>query len=434
MPIFEYSGLDPTGRPVSGEVYGANLEAAVANLTGRGFRVDHMAAQFGDPPPARPEQPAAAPIGTPSIHESPSFAEQALPTDRRSVVATDILGPLVGKVSLASLTFFFRQLSAMLNAGVNPVEALDTLAGQCPSPKLREVIHEMSQFARAGRPMSESMQRYPEVFTPVVMSLVRAGEQGGFLDDVLGQISDYLDREIALRNLIRRATIYPKLVLAASIVIFIGANQVIKMLAPNSPIRLESPLTSLAVWLILGPLLIGLFLFLRVGLHNPRVRFNWDLFVSRIPMIGKTSREFAMAKFGRAFGALYRAGVPVHQAFRLAADACGNEYWRARMNPAFRELETGAPITETLAKTGAFTPIVMNMVATGERTGNLDETLLKMSEYYEGEAETRSIQMGWATGVVALLVVALYVGYLYIKNLSGIVNQTYQGVEFLFPR
>src|SRR5438105_1088062 len=100
-----------------------------------------------------------------------------------------------------------------------------------------------------------------------------------------------------------------------------------------------------------------------------------------------------MAKFGTALAFLYKGGVPVHTGIRLAADACGNEYLRAQIVPAARTLETGAGITDTLRNTSAFTPIVMDMVETGERTGNMDQMLLHMSGFYEDEAETRAKQI-----------------------------------------
>ncbi|MBX7133476.1 MAG: type II secretion system F family protein [Fimbriimonadaceae bacterium] len=403
MPRFAYKALDMEGRLIDGQAEGATMDSVAKDLADRGLQVQNLS--------------MAAPAQVPRTAESPRAHVELGP---RSVFAKDIAGPLVGKVDLPHLSFFFRQLSTMLQAGVNPVQTLSTLSTQTQSPKLARIITEIGAGVQEGHPMSAVMQRYPEVFSPLVMSLVRAGEQGGFMDRILTQIADYLDQEIKLRQLLRRVTIYPKIVIGASIVILIAANAIIAAVAPNSPISLTSPLTRPATWIILGPLLVGLFLFIRVGLHNARLKQNWDQLILMLPGLGKTSKQFAMAKFGRAFGALYKAGVPVQQSFQLAADACGNEHLRAEMQPAIRELETGAGIADTFRATGAFNPIVLDMVSTGERTGNLDHMLNKMSEFYEGEAETRSIQAAIFTGVVCLLFVACYVGYVYISNLSGI--------------
>lgn len=439
MPIYDYRATSADGRHHTGSLYGRDPESVARELGTKGFAVTALW-ESGSPPTATPD-PSVNPTST----ESPRSTEVpvsepvppavgwegppgAPPVAPRSWVATSLLGPVVGRVGLPHLSFFFRQLAVMLGAGVNPVQSLETLAVQSSSPKLTAIIRELSGHALAGRPLSAGLQRYPEVFSPLMVSLVRAGETGGFLDDALRQTADYIEREIALRNLMRRTTFYPKLVVGASILIFVAANAIIRSLAPQSPVSLSSPLTQAATWVILAPVLVGLFLFLRVGLANPRIKYNWDLFVSVLPWIGKTSRQFAMAKFGRGLGALYQAGVPIPEAIRLASDACGNEYLRARLRPATIRLEGGEGIADTLQATGVLSPIVMNMLATGEKTGNVDQMMTKMAEFYEGEAEVRSVQMGWALGVAALLTVAVYIGYLFITNMQRVIGGPVQEI------
>lgn len=420
MPIFEYAAQDKLGNDVRGVVYGSSMDQAASELARMGMQVTQLQIQAGS---EYTEQ--AAP---PRPVEHSSIPPQA-PTHQRNYVATSIFGPVVGKISLPTLAFTFRQLGTLFSAGVNPVEVFESLAAQTSHPKMKRLLDEFKHHTMEGRPISFGMQRYPEVFTPLMLSIIRTGEEGGFVDQSMSQIANYLDRDIALRNLLRKVTIYPKLVLGASILIIGGASEIIKTVAPNSPISLSSPLTSWVTWLFLGPALIGLFLFIRIGLANPKVKYNWDAFVLKIPFIGRTYHQFAMAKFGRAFGALYLAGVPVTKALPLSADACGNEFLRSKIYQHARNLEEGAGIYETFKQTGAFDPIVLNMVSTGERTGELDQMLNKVSEYYEGEAETRSVQMGWVIGSVALLFVAVYVGYVYITNMSRVTSTYYNTAE-----
>lgn len=405
MPLYHYQATDEEGRPVSGIHEGAGVEQVAQELTARGLRLETVRIQDSRPPAAE----RAASAAPPPVDVGP-----------RPAWKTDIAGPLVGRVPLESQLFFFRQLSTMLGAGVNPVQSLDTLARQTGNAKLAAIVREAREVVLQGHPLSASLQRYPEVFTPLVISVLRAGEEGGFTDRALSQIADYIEQEIKLRNLLRRVTLYPKLTLVASVVIILGANMLIQMIRPDSPVSLQSPLTTWGTWIVLLPLLIGGFLFVRVGLQNPQIKENWDLLVLRLPGFGKTAHQYAMAKFGRAFAALYKAGLPIHRSFKLAADACGNQHLRAQMYPAFSRLEEGAAVTETMVATGAFNPIVLDMVSTGETTGNLDFMLNKVAEFYEGEAETRSVQTGIMFGVVVLLLVAVYVGFVYITNLVGI--------------
>lgn len=414
MPVFEYTATNPQGEAIRGTLFSQSLAAAAEDLARQGYQVQHVgvASSAGDPVPA--EFPPAPNAGT----ESPRPAETPRDiTSQRPYIMTDIVGPLVMKVPLSQLLFFFRQLATMLHAGVGMVQSLDTLSNQTHDLRLKNVVRELREHALAGRPISVGMQRYPEIFSPLMLSMIRVGEEGGSMDRSLQQIADYVEHEIEIRNLVRRVTIYPKLVIAASIIIVLGTNAIIASLGKQG--GLDSLLTRPTTWLFLGPLIVGLFLFFRVGLANPRIKHTYDEFLLALPGFGKTVRQLCMAKFGRAFGTLYAGGVAVPRAVELAADACGNEYLRSRMYPAAGRLKEGVGITHAFRETGAFSPIVLDMAHTGETTGNLDFMLNKVAEYYEDEGKTRSVQFGYALGVLALLAVAVYVGYTVITFYAG---------------
>jgi len=413
MPTFQYQAVNAEGQAVNGVLFGTSLDAALGELSRQGLQVSNIGVA------ASPHDPLndAPPTSRAGVAEV--VAERVIPsTEQRSYIATSVWGPLMGRVPLKDLAFFFRQASTMLNSGVPIVQSMNTLAGQTHTAKFREIVREIGAHVEAGRPMTAGMQRYPEVFTNIMVALTRAGEEGGFLDRALAQVADYLDREIALRNLYRRVTFMPKAQVFLSMLIIIVANAIINAVNPNA-MKLTSPLTSWQTWLWLGPLCVAIFLFFRVGLANPAIKGRWDAFVSNIPYLGKILRELSMAKFGRAFGALYKGGVPVTRAIQLSADACGNEYLRAKIYPAVQTLETGAGITETLRSTGAFNPIVIDMVATGETTGNLDQMLNKMAEFYEDEAATKSTQLATVVGIFLGLCVAVYIAFIVINFYTG---------------
>lgn len=454
MPTFQYEAIRSNGESVSGFVFGSSLDRAMSDLLQRGLDVrsigvaqssaDPLAGAVPTPAPTYQEQPyeqsteyasdyvidgrgvkvATGADATKSVAEGITSYEGHMgyvsgpSTEQRSYMATSVIGPLVGKVGLGQLSFFFNQLGTMLKAGVPMVQSLDTLAKQSRDPRFSKILREIRGHTESGRPMTAGLQRYPEVFTPVMVSIIRAGEEGGFLDQSLFTVAKYVEDEIEIRNLYRRVTFYPKLLLVASIVIILATNAILSVVKPGAT-GLSSPLTKVGTWIILTPLLIGLFLFLRVGLANFRVKYFWDMFVSLIPYLGTTVRQMAMAKFGRAFGALYKSGVPIPRVIQLSADSCGNEYLRSRLYPAGTRLEGGATITETLKSTGALSPIVIDMLSTGERTGELDQMLNKMADYYHDEAKTRSVQLGHVVGVVVLLCVAAYIGYIVITFWSS---------------
>ena len=446
MPNFEYTAKHDDGRTIRGTAMGSTVEEVIQDLALKGMLVTKiaLASSINDPIPSnysatanlRPQAtrapaPSVTPPLTPRetvprgnpydqpVPPAPVTLEEpaAGPTDQRSYFATSVAGPLVGTVPLADLQMFFRQFGTMQNAGVPMSTSLETLAKQSRIPKLQRILQEMSKATEAGRPVSAVMQRYPEVFTALMISLTRAGEEGGFLQSALSQISDYIGNEIEIRNMWRKATLYPKFVIGASIVIVLACNAIIASLGKTG--GLSSPLTTASVVVVVVPLLIAAFLYFRVGLANPRVKYNWDQFTLKVPYLGGTVQQFAMAKFGRAFGALHKGAVPIGKALRLAADACGNEYIRAQIHPVAKKLEDGDGIAGTLAETGVMSPIVLDMLQTGEMTGNIDTMLEKAAEHYEEEAKMRSHQLAVSCGVVCMIAVAIYVGYVVISFFTG---------------
>ncbi|MBS1713507.1 MAG: type II secretion system F family protein [Armatimonadetes bacterium] len=407
MPVFTYTAQREDGQTVSGTALGDSFETVAGQLKSQGMTVLSLAAAPapGDPvvaapSPLRPEQPRAA---------APP------PTEARSTFATQVAGPIVGQVSLSALHFFFRQLGTMLNAGINPADALETLSRQTGSPKLMSIVRETKEHVIAGRPISVGLHRYPEVFNPLMMSMVRVGEEGGFLADQCSQLSEYIQRDMELRNTIKRETAMPKLTVGASLVIIFGANATIQAVAPGG-LTLPTPWI---VWLAAAALAIGAFLFVKFFLPRPQVRRAFDEFVLNLPGVGPMVHGFAMAKFGRAFGALYRGGVAIPKAVVLSAEACGNEAVRARVVPAAARIEGGASITETFTATGAFSPLVLDMARTGETTGNMDEMLLRMSEFYEDEGITKAQMAAKIIGVLALVAVGAYVLFILVSFYSS---------------
>jgi len=440
MPNFEYIASDQNGASQQGNIIGIDLPAALTDLGKRGLTVEKIQLAQSVNDPLNVQHPSTVSTRPAAVQDQRTWVQNSserqvdidselntiagpLETDanphepKRSYMSTNVVGPVAGRASLVSLAFFFRQLGTMLQAGVPYVQCLDTLSTQSKDFRLRPVILECRQQVENGRPISAALQRYPESINAVVISLVRAGEEGGFLDKAILQVADYIDREIELRNLYRRLTFYPKLVFALTFIVIALANTIISMVAPGVN-GLQSPFL-FSTWVILISIGIGYWLFLRIGLSNFRIKRVYDQIVLKTPVIGKTMHQLAMARFGRAFGALYEGGVPISKAMKLSADACGNEELRARMYPYFDLMEKGGGVHETFRRTGAFSPIVLDMVGTGERTGNLDQMLTKVASYYEDEANTRQTILATAVGVVMLVLVAIYIGYIVIHFYSS---------------
>lgn len=444
MPTFEYKATDAEGQILAGQVFSPSLESAVTLLKDRGLSVGsiQVAARVGDPlAPNFSQSSAAVSVreSAPAESTSPSLGEPT--SDRReearvtqeshapvppgspivtnpemlgprSYLKTSVIGPVVGRVPLSILGFYFTQLATMLSAGVPMVQVCETLHNQQRDPRMRAITGEVAIHVKEGRPISAGLQRYPESISPVMLAMVRVGEEGGFLEQASRLVAQYIEREIALRNLYRRLTIYPKITFVSSFVIIGAANAIIASLGKTS--MLSNPVSNIT-WGILAAIAIGVWLFLRVGLANQRIRYTFDSVVLRVPVIGKTMHMLSMAKFGRAFGALYQAGVPITKATGLAADSCGNEYLRSKLYRNFEGMNEGKGIYETFKESGAFSQIVLDMVHTGETTGNMSEMVNKVSEYYEDDAATRQTALATLTGVLILLLVGAYIGYIVVN-------------------
>lgn len=428
MALFRYVGTQADGTPSQGEVLAVSMQEAVTRLQAQGVTVEEVSkAVDANDPLASAEvfravpnaaNPAAGSRSTSEQRPTEGRYDEGPPTDPRSRIETEFAGALVGGVPLSDLQFFFRQLSTMLSAGLGAAQAMDVLAQQTRNPKLKMIVSETRDHIVAGRPMTAGFQRYPEVFSPLMVSMVRMGEEGGLVAEQTRMLADYIQRDIELRNIIRRETAYPKLVLGASVVIITATNILLQSLKPGAQ-GINSPLTTYGVLIVVIPLCIAGFIGVKLAKQRPEIMSTWHSFTASLPWIGGMIRGFAMARFGRAFGALYAAGIPSPKAFRLAADACGNEALRFQMQSAADDIENGMSMSEAFLRTRAFNPLVIDMVRTGEMTGNIDLMLNKMAEYYEDEGSVQARQSAMILGVVVFLAVAIYVGFVIISFYTG---------------
>lgn len=333
---------------------------------------------------------------------------------REASFTKSLADPLIGGVSLENQLTFFRQLHAMIRAAVPLVQALDTLAESARSTKLRKVIEDIKSNVLTGRSMSESMEKYPEVFTPLYISMVRAGEEGGVLERSLAHLCDYMNREIKLRNEIKAKTFYPKLLVVIAILIIIVANTLIGYFSSSAggpAMLLKSPLLNPRVLAWLLPVSIGLWLFFRYAPQSPGVRKSLHQMYLNIPYFGTTIHMLAMAKFGRAFSALVSAGVPINRAVVLSSEASGNDYLSDKISSSAKKIQEGRSIAQSFRETGAFTPVALDMAATGETSGNLDAMFAHMAEQYEDEADVRLDKSCKTLGVLVLLAAVAIVAY-----------------------
>lgn len=390
MPTFRYIAQTPEGREVRGTVQAATRLEATDAVRKQGYWLLEL---YAEPEPTTPVRTA---------HQG-------------------VWQPLFGGIPLKTLAMFFRQFATMLAAGVPIYQALETLGNQRGgSARLRRVLNEIRNSILAGERLADAFDKHPAMFSPIIRAMIRVGETSGALENILRQIANYLENELELRRLLSRVTFYPKLVLFFAILIPGLIPALITMVGAQGGVPVGETLAGIA-WTYIKILvaILGVWAVFRLAMQAQGFRYAWGLLTVSLPWIGFTVRQLALARFARALSALYGAGLPLSQAMRYAADATGNEYLRSRILPAGSKLEAGISITNTLASTGVFPPMVMDMVATGENTGELGFMMDKVAEYYEEEGKLRSHQAGYVFGVLVYLGVAIYVATILIQFYAG---------------
>ncbi len=400
MPEFTYIAKDRLGKTIEGIIYADNSALAVGKVREMGYEVEKVRAL--DPRPPR-------------VGVGRRFAE-------------NFVYPVVSGVSLKELAFFYRQFATMINAGIPLYQSLVTLEGQTRNRKLAGILRDCQTQVQRGGKLSDVFAAYPWVFSELQIEMIRAGEHGGLLEQMLLRIADYLEQEIALRRLISRLTLYPKIVVFIALFLlgrsfFFGhdfmpafSHLVLGALGKDTYTPLDYLNDTVVFLAEAGLILFAIVAFCRIFLFQSEgARVGYERFKMGIPGLGDVVRKFALAKFGRAFGAMYAGGLPLNAAIRVGGNASGSRIIARATRRAMLATERGAPLSQAFRETGVFPPIVLDMLHTGEQTGNVDAMMQKVAEYLEGDAETKAHQYSHIFSAAVYLIVAIMVGMAVIR-------------------
>ncbi|MDQ4042788.1 MAG: type II secretion system F family protein [Actinomycetota bacterium] len=312
----------------------------------------------------------------------------------------DILEPFK-KVKLADLVVFTRQFATMINAGLPIVRSLYILSEQTDNKKLKETLDDVRKDVEAGLAISEALEKHPKVFNKLYTEMVRAGEIGGILDEVLLRIAAQLEKDQDLRRKIKSAMTYPIVVLvlailAASFMLIFIVPIFAKMFEDLGgtlplPTRISMGLSEIltSIWgvFIYGALIAGVMFFLRWR-KTESGRKIVDPAMLKIPAkIGDIIQKAALARFARTLGTLSAAGVPILQSLEVTANSSGNYVIEKALLQSREAVREGIPIYQPLEEEPVFPPMVTRMIAVGEETGDIDGMLTKIAEFYESEVD-----------------------------------------------
>jgi type IV pilus assembly protein PilC len=338
--------------------------------------------------------------------------------------------PKIGaKVKLKELAVFSRQFATMINSGLSLLRALTILEEQQPNKTFSAVLTEIRLDVESGSSLSSSMSRHPDVFPPLMINMIKAGEVGGFLDKVLVQIADNYESEVKLRGRVKSAMTYPVAVLVMAVLLTIAMLLFIvptfaslfsslggQLPAPTQILVNLSNFLKVAIVPLIILAIVGLVVWQRVK-HKQAVREFIDPLKLRMPVFGNLFRKIALARFCRNLGTMLSSGVPILQSLDIVADTSGNVVVAHAVRDIQESVRNGESLTEPLSHHAVFPPMVVQMLSVGEDTGALDTMLHKISDFYDQEVESTTdqltaliepIMIAILGGLVGSMIIALY--------------------------
>lgn len=303
------------------------------------------------------------------------------------------------KVRAIDVQLFSRQMYTLLKAGVPIMRGLAGLQESAISKAFSRVLKDLRESLDSGRELSAAMRRHPDVFTPFYLSMVRVGEMTGRLDEVFLRLFDYLEFDREMRQRVKTALRYPTFVVIALVVAMIIINLfVIPTFAKvYAGFKAELPLMTkiligaseftVQFWPVIFALMLGAIVVFRTYTKTAKGKYQWDKAKLRIPIAGKIILKGTLARFARSFALSSKSGVPIVQGLNVMAQTVDNSYITSRVEQMRDGVERGESILRTAATTGIFTPIVLQMIAIGEETGELDSLMDEIAQMYEREVD-----------------------------------------------
>jgi general secretion pathway protein F len=392
VPVYAYKGVTQTGRSTKGFVDADSPRSARSKLRRDGVFLTDLS----ESAPARAREEAGR-------GQAPRFS-------------LSLAG--LRRVSALDLALATRQLATLVGAGIPLVEALGALTEQVESSRLKGVLGAVRDRVNEGASLADAMSE-SGVFGDLYVSMVRAGEAGGALEQVLDRLADYLEGQVRLRNKVLGIVIYPLVMLAfavfviAALVTFV-LPQITQLLESlNAPLPLVTRVVigasdfARSWWWAMAILALGCFIGLRAAIATERGRERWDAFRLRVPVLGKVVRLLAISRFSRTLSTLLAGGIPIVRALDISRLVANNAIIARAVQEATESLTEGASLAGPLRASGEFPPLVIHMVDVGERSGELEPMLAKVAENYDEQVETTISRL---TALLEPLLILLMVG------------------------
>lgn len=369
MPVYAYKGLNQTGRSVGGIIDADSPKTARIKLRRTGVY-----------PTELNEQRA----------EDASEIKLSLNFD---------VGQLFERVAPEDLALMTRQLSTLVGAGLPLVECLSALVEQVDSARQKRILSQVREKVVEGGTLADALKAHPRVFSELYVNMVRAGEASGALDVVLLRLADYTERSAALRSKVRSALTYPTLMalVGGGILLFLLSYVVPKITKIFEDTHQKLPAMTVVLlavsgfaqqywWLIVAIVLLAV-IGVRLSRRTPAGQLRFDKATLRIPYFGKVLKKVALARFARTLSTLLEGGIPLLQSLDIVKNVVSNVVLRNAIEDGRNSIREGHSVAEPLKKSGVFPPLLVHMIAVGEKSGELEAMLKKAADAYDNEVE-----------------------------------------------
>ncbi len=405
MPTFNYTAIDKTGKRVAGTTEAASAAVATANLKLRELRPVEVKPANG------------------------------------SLMSKIPFGPGKQKVKSKDLVVFTRQLATMINAGVPLVRSLATLQAQTENPNLKHHIVDVTKEVEGGATFADALEKHSAVFSPIYINMVRAGEAGGILDEILKKLATQQEKDEKIKGKFKSAMTYPVILLSITTLVFLALmvivmpkiGKIIQDLA--GPEAQLPPLTQVMLgisgfmvsrWYVLvgGGFIIAFFL--ARSLRTPAGRRKRDQLLLKLPVVKTIVIKVAVARFARIFASLMSAGVAVIDSIEVTAKAVGNSVIEEELKSASKTVANGKQLSIPITESKVFPPIVGQMLSVGEETGKTDEILVKVAEFYEEEVDAVVDSLSSILEPIMIVVMGTMVGLIAASVIGPISNLSNQ--------
>lgn len=368
MPKYNYRAIDSAKSAHTGSIDAIDKSTAINELANKGWRplsvVEVGATKKGDIP-------------------LPSFL-------KRKGMKSD------------QLVIFTRQLSAMVSAGVPLLRALGSLGGHADDAIEKKIIGDLYKDVQSGKSIGDALAKHPATFSDVYVNMVRAGEAAGILDEILKRLALQQEKSASMKKKIKSAMTYPVVLIVITIGAFFGLmlfvipqiGTIIKDLGgPDAELpALTQAMLAISeaitgYWYIFLPIIVFAFIMVSRYIRTPVGKRQFHALILKVPAVNKIIQKVAVARFARTFSALMSAGVAVLDSLEVTAHALGNKVYEEALLNAIGDVKNGATLSSVIEKNSLFPPIVSQMLAVGEETGQTDKVLIKVADFYEEEVD-----------------------------------------------